>query len=158
LSAETPLDDAELVAAFEKALLPPEKWNHRAHVRVAFVYARQFGLETAVARMRSGLLALNAAHQVPDAVDRGYHETITVAFLRLIHAACQQPRDPRLRVGLPGEEAAGKGQAFATSAEFCGAHPELMTKEALLAYYSRDRLKSSTAKAAFVEPDLRPLP
>ena len=144
MSADDSFDDDELVAAFERAAVPAEAWDHRAHVRVAFVYARQYGWETAVARMRSGLVALNAAHQVPDVVGRGYHETITVAFLRLIGAACQR--------------AACQGRAFASSAEFCDAHPELMTKDALLAYYSRDRLAGAEAKAAFVEPDLRPLP
>jgi hypothetical protein len=47
---------------------------------------------------------------------------------------------------------------FHSSAEFCEAHPELMKKDALMLYYSRDRLFSQAAKTAFVEPDLQPLP
>jgi hypothetical protein len=117
-NAGIPLDDAELMTAFERAALPAEGWNHRAYVRVAFGYARRYDLETAVVRMRAGPLALNAAHQVPEGVGRGYHETITVAFLRLIRAACQR--------------AARQGRTFASSTEFCDAHPQLMTKDALL--------------------------
>jgi hypothetical protein len=139
MDAGNPIDDGGLMAAFEKGLLQPEWWNHRAHVRVAFAYARQCDLNAALAQMRAGLLALNAAHAVPDSADRGYHETITVAFMRLIHAAC-------------------RNQTFASSAEFCDRHPELMKKDALFHYYSRERLTSPEAKAAFVEPDLAPLP
>jgi hypothetical protein len=136
---EAELSDAELIAAFEERLLPPQAWNHCAHVRVAFIYASQYGFEAALAQMRVGLHALNAAHRVPNAADRGYHETITVAFMRLVFAACKQ-------------------QQFSSSVDFCHAHSELMTKDALLHYYSRERLTSVAAKAAFIEPDVRPLP
>ena len=139
MDAGTLIDDAGLMAAFEKGVLPPEGWNHRAHVRVAFAYLRRYELNAALAQMRAGLHTLNAAHAVPDAADRGYHETITVAFMRLIHAAC------------------GK-QTFASSTEFCDRHPELMKKDALFSYYSRGHLASPEAKTTFVEPDLAPLP
>jgi hypothetical protein len=139
MSVEAPIDDAALMAAFENAVLPAEAWNHRAHVRVAFTYARQIDPNAAVERMRAGLHALNDAHRVPDVADRGYHETITVAFIRLIHAACRH-------------------QTFASSVEFCDCHPELMHKNVLLHYYSRERLKSLEAKTTFVQPDLKPLP
>jgi len=139
MNASTSADDAELIAAFEIGTLPPEAWDHRAHVRVGFIYARQYDLDEAVARMRTGLHALNTAHAVPEAKDRGYHETITVAFMRLI-------RD------------ASRNESVVSSAEFCDRHPELMKKDALLRYYSRERLVSWSAKTAFVEPDLEPLP
>jgi len=139
MNADAEIQDADLIAAFERSLLPPHAWNHRAHVRVTYIYASQDGLEAALARMRIGINALNAAHRVPEAVDRGYHETITVAFMRLIVAACRQ-------------------QPFQSSAEFCEAHPELMSKSALLVHYSRERLMSLAAKTTFVEPDLKTLP
>ena len=139
MNADVELDDADLLAAFEGRSLPPEAWDHRAHVRVAYLYASQHGFEAALTRMRVGLKALNAAHRVPETVGRGYHETLTVAFRRLIFAACRQ-------------------QAFQSSAEFCEAHPELMTKDALRFHYSRERLMSGAAKQMFVEPDLRALP
>ena len=138
MNADPVLYDADLMAAFEGSTLAPQCWNHRAHVRVAYLYASLHGFDAALMRMRAGLTALNAAHRTPETVERGYHETMTVAFMRLIFAACRQ-------------------QAFSSSAEFCDAHPELMTKEALLIYYSRERLVSGAAKQTFVEPDLLPL-
>ena len=139
MNADAEKNDADLMQAFENGALLLQLWNHRAHVRVAYLYASQYELEDALTRMRAGLHALNAAHRVPEAVDRGYHETITVAFMRLILAAC------RLR-------------PTKCSAEFCDAHPDLMTKDILQLYYSRKRLMSLAAKKTFVEPDLAPLP
>jgi hypothetical protein len=139
MNVEAPADDVELVAAFETAVLPMGVWNHRAHVRLAYIYASRYDLKTAVARMRVGLHALNHAHRVPDSVNRGYHETTTVAFMRLIHAACRH-------------------QTFASSSEFCDRHPELMQKDVLLEYYSCERLRCLEAKTTFAEPDLKPLP
>ena len=139
MNLEAPADDGALLAAFETAALPAEAWNHRAHVRLAYVYAIRHDLNTAVHRMRAGLYALNHAHRVPDDVNRGYHETITVAFMRLIHAKCRH-------------------QTFTSSAEFCDRNPELMQKDVLLEYYSRGRLRCPEAKTAFAEPDLKPLP
>jgi hypothetical protein len=79
------------------------------------------------------------AHRVPDEPGRGYHETITVAFMWLIHAACAR-------------------QICASSVDFCERHPELLKKDVLLRYYSRERLASAEAKVLFIEPDLKPLP
>jgi putative acetyltransferase len=132
--------DPELLAAFENCTLPCDQWTHRAHVRIGYLYASQLALEEATARMRSGLRAINAVHGTPDSLERGYHETITIAFLRLILAAIEQ-HGP-----------------FQSSQAFCESRPELLDKNALLQYYSRDRIKSHTAKARFVEPDLAHLP
>jgi hypothetical protein len=59
--------------------------------------------------------------------------------MRLIYAACRH-------------------QTFASSAGFCDGHPELMQKDVLLEYYSRERLRCLEAKTTFAEPDLKPLP
>lgn len=130
--------DDLLLQCFEDGSLPFEEWTHTAHVRVGFLYASQFPLETAILKMREGLKAYNARHNVPDQLDRGYHETITVAFMRLI-----QQRTI--------------GRWFESSDQFCHANGDLMDKRALLRFYSRDRIMSAEAKRAFIEPDLAPL-
>jgi len=140
MNVDASIADDDLIAAFESAALPAEGWNHRAHVRVAFILARrECDFTTAIARMRAGLYALNIAHCVPDEPSRGYHETITVAFMRLIYAACARQLCP-------------------SSVDFCERHPELLKKDALLAYFSPERLASTGAKVLFIEPDLKPLP
>ena len=41
---------------------------------------------------------------------------------------------------------------------FLAAHPRLLERDLLRAHYSRERLFSEAARAAFVEPDLLALP
>jgi len=134
------MSDDELLTAFENCTLPFERWTHRAHVRVAFLYASQLNLDSATDRMRASVKAYNKATETPEAIDRGYHETITQAFMRLVVSANQQT-GPHV-----------------SSIDFCEAHPELLTKYALQSFYSREHIMTMKAKAQFVEPDLCPLP
>lgn len=134
------MTDDELLAGFEGCSMSADQFTHRQHVRMAYLYASRHSLEDATDRMRTGIKAFNKATETPEALDRGYHETITTAFMRLVFAANVQtgPHD--------------------SSARFCDAHPELLTKLVLRRYYSRERIVSWEAKADFVEPDLCPLP
>lgn len=140
------MNDAELLAAFLAPSLTEKEWTHRAHVRVAWLLLETTNaptprarLDLAFRRMRDGLHILNASHNVPDQLTRGYHETITHAFLRVIDAARRE-------------------SPAADSEAFCAAHPELLNKFVLLKHYTRDRIMSAEAKASFIEPDLAPLP
>ena len=91
-------------------------------------------------RFCNAIKRFNTAHQVPEAIDRGYHETITQAWLQLVHFALAQ-----------------SGPAPSAD-EFVDAHPELWQFKVLRFFYSRDRLMSAQAKATFLAPDLTPLP
>ena len=90
--------------------------------------------------MRDSIKRFNTAHKVPETVDRGYHETLTQVWMRLVHfTLCQY------------------GPADSADA-FYDAHPQLWQAKVLRFFYSRDRLMSLAAKAEFVPPDLAPLP
>jgi hypothetical protein len=134
------LADDSLQKAFEDCTLPLAAWTHRAHVRMAFLYASQYLPAESIDRMRSSIRRYNASRQIPESPDRGYHETITVAFMRLVHNA--------LRDTGP----------FVASTVFCERHPELLDKSVLLRFYTIERLKSAEAKRAYMEPDLQPIP
>lgn len=134
------MDDQTFLSAFENCTLPMEQWTHEAHVRVAYLYASRHDLETAIATMRSRIKAYNKATDTPEAIDRGYHETITVAFMRLVYASILQ------------------AEPYRSSEDFCDVHPELMTKSILKTFYSRERIMTWEAKRNFVEPDLQQLP
>src|SRR5262245_44330518 len=133
------MNDRSFLAAFEAAAIPPERWTHRDHVRVGFLYLRELPFDEALIRLRSGIRALNRANGVQDSPTSGYHETLTVAWARVIAAAV----------------AHGPAQDFAG---FAQRHPELLKKELLRSYYSRERMRTPEAKATFVEPDIAPLP
>lgn len=134
------MTDEELRSAFESGTLPFASWTHRAHVRMAFLYASRHPFPAALDHMRRSIKAYNASQQVPESLDRGYHETITVAFMRLV---CSK----LARTG-----------PFPDSEVFCDSHPDLLDKSVLLRFYSKERLRTAEAKQGFVEPDLAELP
>jgi hypothetical protein len=135
----TSLDDAALWSAFWSATLPAPAWTHRSHVRVAFLHLDQWTLDEAHLRMRVGIIRLNASHGLEETPSRGYHETITRAWLALVaHARA--------------------ADTYADSNALLAAHPDLLDRGLALRFYSRSRLMSLRARATFVEPDLAPLP
>ncbi len=99
--------------------------------------------------MRSGIQKLNAKIGTREAVPQwsciarrrtgGYHETITVAFVRVIGG--------RLRTGESYEA-------------FRDRNPDLFdrTLSALLRHYTKERLHSAEARQRFIEPDREELP
>ena len=128
------------LAAFEAGTWPFDKWHHREHIRVAYLYLCRHPYETALEKMRSGIKALNIAHKVTERPDRGYHETMTLAWMRVTHQTLRE-----------------FGRA-ASSEMFVETHAHLLSKQALLSYYTSERIMSAEARQQFVEPDLRPLP
>lgn len=133
------LDDDELHRAFLDATLPFDQWTHQAHLRVAYLRVSSSPFRDAVDQMREGIRRYNRAHDVPDAPNRGYHETITVAYMMLVAAATID-------------------DASTSSKEFIHRHPELLDRSLLARHYSRDSLFSPAAKKFFLAPDLEPLP
>jgi outer membrane protein assembly factor BamD (BamD/ComL family) len=137
------MGDAEFLRQFETLTLPFAQWTHRAHVKVAYLYLRSHPFDEAMARMRSGIRAYNAANGVPESATSGYNETTTRAFLQLIAAVMRSYDD---------------AFAIANADAFCDAHPQLMTRHVLRLFYSPQRRMHPLAKTQFVEPDLTPLP
>lgn len=137
------LTDDELLAQFEDQSLPFDRWTHRAHVRVAYIYLSRYPFDNAYERLSKGIRAYNAHHNVPEGPTRGYNETTTRAFAQLVAATIH-----------------AYGTAFPTknSDEFCDTHPQLMTRNVLRLFYSPARRLDPRAKATYVEPDLAPLP
>ncbi len=132
--------DDEFLAAFEAQGWPLEQWHHREHIRLAYLYLRAYPFEQAAERIRAGIRAHNAAHGVPDSATTGYHETMTIAWLRLVQLVLEEYG--------PAES----GEAF------CDVHPELLEKKTLRLFYSKELFMSPRAKREYVEPDLAPLP
>lgn len=135
-----PDDDAAFLAAFESQTIPFAEWSHRAHIRMAFNYLSRHPFDEALGRIRKGIRALNLVHKTPEELTRGYHETLTVAWARVVAST----------IAVHGP--------FKDSNDFCDRNPHLLQRTLLRVFYSRDRLMSPEAKRSFVEPDLAPLP
>jgi hypothetical protein len=131
------MTDDEFLAAFEACTL--EEFHHRDHIKVAYLYLRRYPLDEAIAKVRARLQALAVAWSAPvDNLEKGYHETMTQAWVRLVHLTLSDC-----------------GVAESADA-FCEQQPKLMQKTHLQLFYSRERLTTWEAKREFVEPDLAP--
>ena len=131
----------ELVAAFRAHNLPKEEWTHLAHLRVGAWHVHHFGFAAALDMLRDGIRRLNDFHGTVNSTSSGYHETITVAYARLIEQFLSMfDADVPLerRVGLLTESL-------------------LAERSVLLRFWSREELMSPRARAEWVPPDLAPL-
>jgi hypothetical protein len=130
----------DLIARFHEGTVPASEFTHAAHLVVGLWHAVSFDEATALSRMRVGILRLNAAHGTPNSETRGYHETITRAYLVLL------ARFARANADLDG---AALARALLSS--------PLAQRDALFNYYSTALLMSVAARRDWVEPDVRPL-
>jgi hypothetical protein len=126
------------LTAFEAGTLPKNEWTHQAHLAIAGVYVWR-DPELALPQLRFGILFLNRCHQTPNNATSGYHETLTVFWVAIVSAFCQN------------RKASGRLAAINAMMETL---PAGLFKE----FYGFDVLKSRRARARWMEPDLRPLP
>jgi len=131
MNAESISDD-ELLAAFEATTLPLAAFDHRAHVRVGYLYLQRHGLGAAIERFGRALRAFAAAN----GKDGLYHETITVAFLALINERIV-------------ESASGSWE------DFIAANPDLMKRDSLECFYAPEELAAPEARRVFRLPRRR---
>jgi hypothetical protein len=134
------MEDQAFLAQFEACAWPHDQWHHREHIKVAYLYLCRYPLDKAIEKMRAGVRSHNAAHNVPESLSSGYHETMTQAWMRLVHLT--------FREFGPSENAD----------TFVDKHAQILSKRALLFFYSRDHIMSEEAKRKFVPPDLAPFP
>lgn len=130
------LSDQEFVEAFEACTISGSEFHHADHVRLAWIYAREFGEKDAEKKLLDGIRKLAAHVGSP----QKFHYTMTVAWLKAVVGA-----------------GVAKGTVVSFS-EWAEANGFLGDKEALSRYYSKERLNSAEAKARWVEPDLQALP
>ena len=123
------LTDDELVHGFEEGSLAD--FPHASHVRVALIYLTRYGRGEALNRLLQGLLRFAMAKGRPEK----FHVTMTRAWLDFIEAArLAHPELPPSSV-----------------LEVC---PELLDRNALLRFYTPERLHSEEARTGWVPPDL----
>jgi hypothetical protein len=130
------LEDDIFVAQFESCQFPGDQFRHADHLRLAWIYLRNYGCDVAEQRMRQSIQSfarrLGATHK--------YHETITIFWMRLLDVAIRL---------------SSRSENFE---DFIEAHAWLLEKDVVLEFYSRELLTSDTARRAWVEPDLKPIP
>jgi hypothetical protein len=125
-SADSPIADE--LALFEAGDCPLAGFSHREHVRIGFELLNRHPFAEAAFRFARGLRTMAAR----GGIESLYHETITIAFLALIGERAATARD---------------------FAELETHHPDLFSKQALAAFYSKERLASPLARRTFLLPD-----
>lgn len=133
------IDDDELWQRFSEQRLEHAQWNHRLHLRIAYLHAVRFELDEAHLRLRAGIIRLNQRHGLEESPERGYFETLTRVWLQLVAVFSKMSQAP-------------------TSIHLLQRCPELLDRALPLRYYSKGVLVSRRARAIFVPPDLAPLP
>lgn len=129
----------KLIVGFNTHTLPKEEWTHSAHLIVALWYVKYFGEKMAGKELNRRISAYNAAIGGVNSDMEGYHETITLTWIRIV--------DQFLKVHSATFEAMA---LKLTSVEFTrNNHP--------LNFYSKEVLDSVTARKSWVEPDVKPI-
>lgn len=127
---------AEVVRRFESCEYKPEEFIHARHLTVAAWYLLNLDEGTATQRMREGLLRFTAHHG-----KSGYHETITLFWLRAIALHVVVLR--------------GTGDSVTIVNRIVA---ELSDKNLVSRHFSREAIASAAARLSWTEPDLAPLP
>jgi len=134
---ETDEEVLKLAKAFEERTLPKSEWTHAAHLVVGLYYCYRHPLGVAKNLMSDGIYWLNDAHGTPNTETSGYHETLTVFWLRTVAGYLDKT---------------GREAGLAALAN--GLLAVVNDSQLPLKYYSRERLFSVEARMNYVEPDL----
>lgn len=121
---------------FEACRVTPDEFTHEAHVRLAYVYLAEHDVDGAVDRVRDALVRFIAHSGVPASK---YHETLTRAWVLAVRHFMNR-------------------SSHASAAEFIAANSELLDAKIMLTHYTAGVLFSAGARAAWIEPDLEPIP
>lgn len=126
----SPPDDAEFLAALESARLPAALFDHRGHLRAAFLYLKREDFPGACVAMKRAIRGFAASHGKAGL----YHETLTIAYLALI-----------------AERLAEEPPGIAFDA-FLRRYPELEDRAYFERYYPRGTLDAPETRRTFVLP------
>ena len=129
------LSDEEFEHQFQHCLLDPAHFSHEAHLRLAWIHIRKYGIDQAL---------INIEKQLRDFVSYAgasdkYHQTITIAAINAVNHFIIH----------------SKTNDFA---EFIQKNSNLKHnfKALINSHYSYDIFRSEKAKNVFIEPDLQP--
>lgn len=129
-----------LIRGFKTCTLPRSEWTHQAHLMVALWYLSHYSQQEAINCIRHGIQRYNQAIGIKTTKNSGYHETITLFWVRII----------RQYLAVEGEHRPIADLAYGLIRKY--GNPRLT-----LEYYSNDLLMSQKARQTWVEPDLKPL-
>lgn len=130
-------EDTSFLHAFEACAVPPSEFDHRAHLRLAYVYLAERDLDGAHAATKTAILGFLQHNGIDPAK---YHETLTLAWLLAVRHFMAKCGDT------------------SCAADFIDRSAVLLNPGIMLTHYSKDVLFSDDARTKFREPNLDPIP
>ena len=129
------LTDAEFEQQIVHCNLDPDMFTHEAHLRLAYMHIKKFGVRLAQNNIQN--LLLNFVQYV-GAKDK-YNKTLTIAAIKVVHHFMLKAKSNNFN-------------------DFLIELPQLKErfKELIKEHYSFDIFDSRQAKLAYLEPDLLP--
>lgn len=129
-----------LVDGFRARTLPAERWTHHAHLITGLWFNYTYPELEALCYLRSGIINYNVSIGGENTPEKGYHETLTIFWNKILSEFISINRGLRL-------------------AELCNTflNCKWSSKDLPFKYYSKDLLFSLKARATWVEPDLKSL-
>lgn len=130
--------DRRLAANFEACEIEAAEFDHREHLRIAYIYLAQHPFADAYEKMEHGLRNLLAHLGAPSSK---YHVTITAAWLRAVQHFMHE---------------CGPTADFQQFLDRGGAR--LLDQAIMSSHYSPEVLSSAEARSAFIPPDRQAFP
>lgn len=131
-------EDQEFKIQVESCEFPVPEFDHRAHLRLAYIYLVENDTGTAVQLMRDTLTGL-LKHSGIDPSQK-YHETLTEAWILAVHHFMNNT---------------GTSES---ADDFIEKNTVMLDSKIMMTHYSAEVLFSEQARLSFVEPDLDPIP
>lgn len=130
------MSDDEFARAFLAGAIPPDRFHHRDHLRLAWCLIGERGAEEAATAIASAIQRYAADHGQA----AKYHETLTRFWVRLVaHARATRPD-------------------LAPFERFIADFPWLLDKTLPYRHWTHAAMDGPAARARWVEPDLLALP
>ncbi len=130
-------EDRNFQAELEACKFPPAQFNHRAHLKLAYIYLAEHDSETAFQLMRDAIHRLLEHNHIDISK---YHETLTRAWIMAVRHFME------------------KTSSSESADAFIDQHPQMLDSKIMLTHYSAELVFSEAARAKFVEPDREPIP
>lgn len=130
-------EDLEFLSQLESCAFPVKAFDHRAHVRLGYIYLSNQDADSAHGSMRDALKNF-LDHNGIDISK--YHETLTRAWILAVRHFMEKTPDTK------------------SSDQFIENNPILLDSRIMMTHYSAESIFSDEARQKFVEPDLDPIP
>jgi len=132
------IEDDKFKQQVEGCSIAVSEFNHRAHVRLAYIYLVKNSTDSSNHLMRETINKLLKYNNIEPSVK--YHETLTKAWLLAVSHYMQNT------------------ESSFSADDFINENPQLLDNELIMRHYSKQRLYSDNARNKYMEPDLAPIP